>query len=112
MWSSSRAAAVAACGRWRWRRCRLLAACTGFAPVYGPSSIDSPADRASPTRRPTSRLEQMIYEDLTLRLGTADRRRAEAQRHRLDARAHALTEHAITLGRLPAAGHRHRRASG
>lgn len=47
-----------------------LAACTGFAPVYGPQSVATQGV-AIAYAAPGNRLEQIIYEDLALRLGRA-----------------------------------------
>jgi hypothetical protein len=46
----------------------LLGACTGFSPVYGPSSVTTQGV-AIAYGVPAGRLEQVIYEDLALRLG-------------------------------------------
>ncbi|MEP7240918.1 MAG: LPS assembly lipoprotein LptE [Devosia sp.] len=48
----------------------VLSACAGFTPVYGPSGI---ASREVPLAyaAPANRLEQIIYQDLALRLGKA-----------------------------------------
>lgn len=45
-----------------------LASCTSFAPVYGDNGIVN-SELALTYAKPTNRLEQIIYQDLALRLG-------------------------------------------
>jgi hypothetical protein len=47
-----------------------LSGCTGFTPVYGTSGITQSKVEIA-FDRPANRTEQIIYEDLRLRLGTA-----------------------------------------
>ena len=75
MWSSSRTVRPA---RWlargRWRCCRRSPACSGFTPVYGdPQTITSQRVDAGFRLACATRIEQIIYQDLTLRFTRADR---------------------------------------
>lgn len=47
-----------------------LSACSGLTPVYGPDAASS-AHTALIYARPNGRLEQVVYEDLALKLGKA-----------------------------------------
>jgi hypothetical protein len=48
-----------------------LAACSGFRPVYGDASVGGQQQIAVSYASPKNRLEQIIYQDLALRLGTS-----------------------------------------
>lgn len=48
-----------------------LAACSGFRPVYGDATLSGQQEVAVSYASPKNRLEQIIYQDLALRLGTS-----------------------------------------
>jgi hypothetical protein len=69
MWLSSRlriAATLLALGL-----APVLSACSGLTPVYGPQGVAA-QQMALAYAKPAGRLEQIIYEDLALKLGRAD----------------------------------------
>ena len=70
MWSSNRvlrASALAAL----LALAPALSACTGFTPVYGENGLGNHRVEVS-YGRPSNRLEQIVYQDLALKLGKSD----------------------------------------